>query len=206
MSLRFGAALAASAAIAVLIGACSQPEQAPPGADAPAADVETPIIEAPPVQDAVPAGTAESEGRETPPLALIDGPELAALREAADGKPLVVNIWATWCIPCVEEMPYFIEFYEEFSPERAAFLSLSVDDPEVMETTVARFMEDHGLNFPVYVASLETELEDVATALATEIDGVLPTTIFYDRSGEAVHTHTGLLPRDDLFAAVNDLL
>ncbi|MFZ9758232.1 MAG: redoxin domain-containing protein, partial [Burkholderiaceae bacterium] len=63
--------------------------------------------------------------------------ELLALAEFR-GKPLVVNFWATWCPPCVEEMPELSAFYDKYKPKGVQLLGIAVDSP----SNVREFLEE----------------------------------------------------------------
>jgi thiol-disulfide isomerase/thioredoxin len=128
---------------------------------------------------------------------------LAGARGA--GQVTVVNLWATWCPPCVAEMPEFAEFFEARDPKRVLLLSLSYDDPEKVDI-VREFHESKQLPFDVYVLGEMDAPEDIDGALGTEFGGVLPTTLVFDTRGRLVHTWEEAITRDTLEAAVKKLL
>lgn len=121
------------------------------------------------------------------------------------GQVAVVNLWATWCPPCVAEMPELAEFYEARDPKRVRFLSLSYDDPEKVEV-VQEFHKSKALPFDVYVLGEMDTPEDIDTALGTEFGGVLPTTLVFNTRGRLVQTWEETVTRDTLEAAVKKQL
>ena len=97
------------------------------------------------------------------------------------GQVVVVNVWATWCPPCVVETPGFVDLQAEFAGE-VQFLGLSMDDAEA---DVRAFAERHGVNYPLLVGPNRAG------------DGyrvpVLPTTFLVDKNGRVRFRHEGLL-------------
>ena len=70
------------------------------------------------------------------------------------GKVLVVNFWATWCPPCREEIPVFVEAQDQFGPQGLQFVGIALDDP----AQVAGFARKFGVNYPILIGGLkETE-------------------------------------------------
>lgn len=162
---------------------------------------------------------AVSGGCSTPEPAIAAGPKLPAstvvervsrsevgeILQAARGKVLVVNLWATWCPPCVEEMPYFATFYNEYHDKDVAFLPLSVDDPAQIDSNVRRFQQDKGLPFPVRVL-VERDLDALGKVLKTPLDGAIPVTLVYDREGKLKQSWEESITLENLKGAVDRLL
>lgn len=148
-----------------------------------------------PDPESPPAAVAPGRGlpRGTPAPALTlpringDTARLAALR----GQPVIVNIWATWCPPCVREMPSLQRVYDRFGPMGLEVVAVAVDDrPGVrqpdgrIEGLVSRFVDEYGLTFPVALDPTgETERR-----FGTEF---LPTTVLIDRGGRIRITEVG---------------
>ena len=91
------------------------------------------------------------------------------------GQPVLVNLWATWCPPCREEMPAIEKVYQEFKDQGLVVLAMNMtyqDDA----SAVAPFIERHGLTFPI----LLDESGDTSRAYQMRS---LPTSFFIDRDG-----------------------
>lgn len=103
------------------------------------------------------------------------------------GKPVILNFWATWCAPCVIEMPNIQKFYEN-NPDEFQVLAVNADEPE---RTVRQFVDDMGLTFKV--------LLDPGGKIQSlyQIRGY-PTSYFIDAQGKIRAQHTGSLTEDQL--------
>ncbi|MDC1318952.1 TlpA family protein disulfide reductase [Candidatus Thioglobus sp.] len=107
------------------------------------------------------------------------------------GKYLVINFWATWCTPCLKEIPAFVKFYEENS-DHVEILGLDFEpvDLEIINDYMGRF----SINYPIV---LYNEDNDSEYSNFGEIVG-MPTTQIYSPEGELLHTFMGEITIDDL--------
>ena len=121
-------------------------------------------------------------------------PEGGALRaEALRGNPVLINFWATWCPPCVEELPLINDFYLKNKSNGWQVVGLAVDK----SSAVQAFLQRLPLNFPVGMAGLSgTEL---GRSLGN-LTGGLPFTVVLDSSGAVVQRKLGRVSVDDLQA------
>lgn len=118
-----------------------------------------------------------------------DGGSLAM--QAFAGKPLLVNFWATWCPPCVEELPLLNRFYQEQSARGWQVLGLAIDQP----SSVRRFLAKLPLEFPIGLAGLGgTEL---GRSLGN-LTGGLPFTVVLGGNGRVLHRKMGQVTPEDL--------
>jgi len=133
-----------------------------------------------------PAGLRDLEGRPT---------RIEDLR----GSIVVLNFWATWCVPCREEMPLLSETQDRFGPRGVRVIGLSTDEPG-REEAVRGFVKRHHIGFPIWIGGTTEDMErlDLGTAL--------PATAILDRDGRTAFRMLGLLRRDDLEARLDWLL
>ncbi len=128
------------------------------------------------------------------------GPDPAALRlfamslpdadgapralKAWQGKLLIVNFWATWCVPCVEEMPELQQFVDQVGSDHVALIGVGVDDAD----RVRDFRSQHKLRFPLLVAGFDGM--QLAQTLG-DSDAVLPYTALISPDGRVLEQHAG---------------
>ncbi len=115
------------------------------------------------------------------------------------GKVLVVNFWATWCPPCLKEIPEFIRLQNRYGPKGVQFVGIAIDDT----TRVLGFMAQTGMNYPVLMA--EREGIDLARAAGNRLGG-LPYTVVIDRQGRAARVELGVLDEAKLAPVLDRLL
>ncbi|MAD97227.1 MAG: thioredoxin [Flavobacteriaceae bacterium] len=105
--------------------------------------------------------------------------ELKPLLEKQDGKNYVVNFWATWCAPCVKELPYFEALASKYSDKNIEVLLVSLDFPKQKDTRLLPFMKKKNIKSKVVL--LDDMNEDVwIKAISEEWSGALPATLFYN--------------------------
>jgi thiol:disulfide interchange protein DsbD len=112
------------------------------------------------------------------------------------GHVVVVNFWATWCVPCVAEIPGFNRVYHEFGLQGVVVLGVAMDDEG--KQVVEPFLKKHPIDYPVALGS---------DALADKfgLEGY-PVTLVFDRSGKQVKRFDGLNGEADLEAALRQAM
>ncbi|MCO4093893.1 MAG: TlpA family protein disulfide reductase [Acidovorax sp.] len=121
-----------------------------------------------------------------------DRPEGGALAmQSLSGKPLLLNFWATWCPPCVEELPMLNAFYREHQARGWQVVGLAIDQP----SAVRKFLTRIPLEFPVGMAGLGGT--DLSRSLGN-LTGGLPFTVVLGANGRVLHRKMGQITADDL--------
>ena len=115
------------------------------------------------------------------------------------GKVLVVNFWATWCPPCLKEIPAFVELQRRFGEDGLQFVGVALDARD----QVATFVRDHAVNYPVLAGE-----EDVARYMQQMGNGIgaLPFTLVFDAEGKVRHVQQGEWSGADAEAVIRPLL
>lgn len=120
-----------------------------------------------------------------------------------NAKLRVVNIWATWCVPCVAEMPELRMINAAFGPE-VTMVGVSMDDmiPGAKRENVARFLDQHWIGYlNVYYKGNADDLSSYY-----HFEGEIPVTIAFDASGREVWRHQGAIKKDTTIAELRKLL
>lgn len=120
--------------------------------------------------------------------------------QSLEGKPIVLNFWASWCPPCVEEMPYFEQAYQEHGDD-VQFVMLNATESRPGETIQAAqdFLVEHDLDLPVYYD------QNYANQITFGISS-LPSTLFINSDGEVVYGHRGLINDEQLEFMIAEVL
>ncbi|HEY4805534.1 MAG TPA: TlpA disulfide reductase family protein [Paraburkholderia sp.] len=107
------------------------------------------------------------------------------------GRPIVVNFWASWCGPCVEEMPALSALQREYAKKGIQFVGVGVDSA----TNIKTFLKKVPVDYPIYIAGFGGA--DVARAFGNNAGG-LPYTVVIDANGAVRATKLGQIKPDEL--------
>lgn len=113
------------------------------------------------------------------------------------GRPLVINFFASWCAPCRAELPDFVDAHAEFG-DRVGFVGIDYLDPVRQEAV--DLLSSIGVSYDIAL--------DENGALLDELSGLpaMPTTIFIDSDGSVAKKHRGVILEDELRAEIEGLL
>lgn len=126
-------------------------------------------------------------------------------RQGKEGRPLLVNFWATWCEPCRTEFPDLIRIDNEYRGRGLEFITVSIDDVSEIKTTVPGFLKEMRAAMPAYL--LNTPEQDAAIQFVDpQWTGSLPATFLYDAQGKVVFRHTGRIKPQELREAIKAVI
>lgn len=147
--------------------------------------------------------TTQTATANIPKVTQVDGIGLKKLLKP-NGKPLLVNFWATWCDPCREEFPDLVKINEEYRG-KIDFITISLDDLEEINRGVPKFLTEMRADMPAFL--LWTQDESAAiSAISQEYRGGLPFTIFFDSAGKTAYQKQGKVRLEVLRGEIENLL
>jgi thiol-disulfide isomerase/thioredoxin len=141
-------------------------------------------------QDPKPSVAAETGRKQAGPVDPIDQAGLTKLVNERNGKILFLNIWATWCAPCVEEFPDLIKLAQSYPGSDVEVVGISADYPDEVESKILPFIRSHNVPFRIYVAKFDHQ-EDFINSVNSSWSGALPATLIYDAHGKQRYFSVG---------------
>ena len=111
------------------------------------------------------------------------------------GKILVINFWASWCPPCVEEMPTLDKLQQDFLQQNVLFVGIGIDSP----SNIRDFLSKTPVSYPIVIGGLEGS--NLSKQLGNS-QGALPYTIIIDAKGKATYSKLGKITEDELRSAI----
>jgi thiol-disulfide isomerase/thioredoxin len=143
--------------------------------------------------------TQDLTGKPSPGFSLMDVSGQSRNVSEWQGKVLVINFWATWCPPCLEEIPHFINLQDKYGDQGLQFLGIALEGVD----DVTSFANRLGINYPLLVG--EQEVIKLAGKLGNRIGG-LPYTVILDRSGIINFIKVGPLSVSEAEQVITSLL
>jgi thiol-disulfide isomerase/thioredoxin len=136
------------------------------------------------------------------PAAKITQIDILALKRLIrpTGKPLLINFWATWCVPCREEYPDLVKIDQDYRG-KIDFVTVSLDEPADKDTAVPKFLSDMKAQMPAYLLAT-TDDEAAIAVVSKDWTGGLPFTILFDAKGGVLYSRQGKVKLDFLKAAL----
>ncbi|TAM58124.1 MAG: TlpA family protein disulfide reductase [Rhodanobacter sp.] len=141
------------------------------------------------------SATADSSlaGQPAPPLSLPDLDGRQHRLSDYRGRRVLLNFWASWCGPCLDEMPALTRAQAKFGDHGVVIVGIAMDEPG----RVRAFLATHRLNYPVWLGQLGAP--DSSRQLG-DTQGVLPYSVLLDADGRVQATHVGAVPAAQLEA------
>jgi thiol-disulfide isomerase/thioredoxin len=115
------------------------------------------------------------------------------------GRIVVLNFWATWCLPCRDEMPMLSKLAPKYAEQNVAFLAASIDDPQT-QPKIARFLEKKKVTLAVFTGATPEILKQF------NLGEIVPATLILDRDGTPTFRIEGEASRKDISSRLDWLL
>jgi len=129
-------------------------------------------------------------------LDTIDAKGITELVKNHSDKLRLINVWATWCGPCVEEFPDFVTMNRMYRDRGFEFVSISADDPEHKDKAL-KFLQRNQASGPNYIFNTDDKYK-LIEAIDPKWEGALPYTMLVEPDGKVVYAHQGIIDPDQL--------
>jgi thiol-disulfide isomerase/thioredoxin len=123
-----------------------------------------------------------------PKVTQIDATALKNLLKP-NGKPLLINFWATWCDPCREEFPDLVKIGADYK-DKIDLITISLDELSEIDNDVPKFLAEMKATTPAYLLKVPDEGEAIAV-VSKDWQGGLPFTILFNSKGETIYSKQG---------------
>jgi thiol-disulfide isomerase/thioredoxin len=121
-----------------------------------------------------------------------------------NGKPLLINFWATWCVPCQEEFPDLVKIGADYK-DKIDLITISLDELSEINGDVPKFLSEMKAEPPYYLLKTADEEASIAS-VSKDWQGGLPFTILFNDKGESVYLKQGKFETEKLRAEIEKML
>jgi thiol-disulfide isomerase/thioredoxin len=132
-------------------------------------------------------------------------PELEKILNNPENKLFVVNLWATWCAPCVRELPGFEKAAKDYDPARVKFILVSLDFPSEVQKKLLPFLKKNNISLDVRVMT-DMDYNSWIDKIDPGWQGNIPSTLFFNNKKKARYFHPGELTGPELRKIIDQYL
>jgi thiol-disulfide isomerase/thioredoxin len=132
-------------------------------------------------------------------------PGLESILNNPEDKLFVVNFWATWCAPCVSEIPAFQKAADEYDPAKVKFIMISLDFPSQIEQELLPFLIKNSISLDVTVMT-EMDYNSWIDKIDPSWSGDIPATLFFNNHDKTKYFRTGTISGSELKKIISSLI
>lgn len=135
-------------------------------------------------------------------LKFIKSQDLEQIIRNPEDKLFVINFWASWCPPCVREMPIFQEVAFSYNATEVKFIMVSLDFPDKMDTQLIPFLKNYDINLEVDLM-MDTDYLSWADIVDTAFQGNIPATLIFNNAKKIRQFHSGEISETELKSLID---
>ena len=132
-------------------------------------------------------------------------PELEKILNNSEDKLFVVNLWATWCGPCVTELPTFEKTAGDYDKSKVKFLLISLDFPSQIEKQLKPFLKKNRITLDVAVM-MDVDYNSWIGKIDPQWQGAIPATLIFNNQEKIRYFHSGEITETELRSLINKFL
>lgn len=140
-----------------------------------------------------------------PAVEPLNAAEFRQLLAQHQGKVILVNLWATWCAPCLKELPELAKLQQQYREKGLVVLAISLDEPELLDTQVKRLARERAAGLATYL-QIEPSTDKFVSVVDKAWAEIMPTNYLLDRTGKVQAKLTGGKSYAEFEAALKPLL
>ncbi len=138
-------------------------------------------------------------------VAYIKVPELTKILNSPDNKLFVINFWATWCQPCIIELPHFEKVAKDYDPAKVKFILVSLDFPSQIKSRLIPFLKKNKVTLDVAVMT-DVDYNSWIDLIDPLWQGNIPATLFLNNTTKKRYFHMGTVDEPGLKKYINSFL
>jgi thiol-disulfide isomerase/thioredoxin len=132
-------------------------------------------------------------------------PDLERILKNPDNKLFVINLWATWCAPCVKELPDFQKVAQDYSSSKVKFIMVSLDFPSEIDKQLLPFLKKNNISLDVAVMT-DTDYDSWIRKVDKDWQGNIPSTLLFNNTRKTRYFHSGELSESELRSLITKYL
>tara|TARA_B100000524_G_scaffold319202_2_gene199044 strand:- start:568 stop:1041 length:474 start_codon:yes stop_codon:yes gene_type:complete len=136
-------------------------------------------------------------------IPIVDFDSFYSILDLSSKKTYVVNFWATWCAPCIKELPYFEYINDKYESDSVKVILVSLDFPSQIESKLKPYLKSNNIKSSVILLD-DSELNTWVPKVSNKWDGAIPATLILNRSNYNFYSKP--FEKDELIAELNKVL